>query len=208
MDKYTKTFYNKYEKYFIKIPNNINELEHFVPFITPLIENKTFTSHEFAIILVTTMIQMIIYGLNIMYIDYLKKKQENGGCECSKHEIIKFIYWYSIIKLIFLTLIIILYISLYNKVLPKFVSQIFPLVIIISGVDIVSLYPFWLYMSDKYYSNLDYIRCECSKSNLKTLPHFFSNISVTSYTIIIISLIHALVSMLLAYFLWKLFLKK
>src|SRR6056300_1672060 len=100
MDKYTKTFYNKYQKYFIRIPSNIAEVETFVPFITPLVGHTKLSSHEFAIIIVTTIIQMIIYILNIMYIKYLFKKQENGGCECSKSSMTYFIYWYSISKMI------------------------------------------------------------------------------------------------------------
>jgi hypothetical protein len=208
MDKYSKTFYDKYQQYFIRIPSNIKEMETFIPFITPLVGHKHFSSHEFAIIIVTTIIQIIIYGLNITYMNHLFEKQRDSGCECSKNDITTFIYWYSISKIIFLTLIISLYVSSYNKILPIYVSQIFPLVIIISAVDIVSLYPLWLYVTDEYYKKLNYDRCECSESRLKALPHFFANISVTSYTIIIISLIHALVSMIFAYLFWKLFLTK
>jgi len=208
MDQYSKKFYDKYEQYFVKTPYDISSLEQYIPFITPLMGYKRFSSHDFSIIVVTTFIQILIYGLNIMYINHIHKKQENGGCECSKSDVTKYIFWYSIAKVVFLSLILTLYTASYNKVLPNYVSQIFPIVVIISAVDIVSLYPLWLFLSDSYYTGLSFSRCECSNSQLKSLPHFFSNISVTSYTVIIISLIHALVSMIFAYIFWKIFLTK
>lgn len=208
MNKQADIFYNKYQNYFMKVPSTIKELEVYVPFITPLFDNKRFTGKEFSIIIITTIIQLVIYGLNILYLQYLKDLHKHNLCKCSQNEVLDYIYWYAILKSIFLILVLLLYTARYNKILPVFIEELTPLLSIMSAVDLVTLFPVFLYTSDIYYSQLAFNRCHCSDSGLKYIPHTFSWLTVTSYTIIIAALIHAIITMIFSYLIWKVFFNK
>jgi len=203
MNRQAEKFYGKYQHYFMKVPSSMKELEIYVPFITPLFITERFSSKEFAIIIVTTIIQIIIYSFNIAYLNFLENQHKQNKCLCSKNIVIDYIYYYSLIKIIFLLLVIGLYITRFNNIMLGFFDEIAPLLAIISAVDLITLFPAFLYISDVYYNRLNYDRCYCSDSKLKFIPHTFSWIAVTSYTIIIAALLHSLITMIFAFVLWK-----
>jgi hypothetical protein len=191
-----------YEKYFVKPPKNIKELEHFIPFITPLLDKKLISKKELILVLSTTLIQIFVYIISISFHIH-KNKQEN--CECSKTDNEDFLMNYPIYKIIFLIIILNIYYMFYKKKFNNWINDIYPIIVTISMIDILVIYPLWLYLSNQYINRLLISNCECTNSWLRYITHMYTNISITSYTIIVFSMIHAFISLTLAFVIYSRF---
>jgi hypothetical protein len=193
-----KKMHTQYDKYFIKPPTTLSELEHYIPFITPLIDLKyrKINTQLYILVLVTMAIQMVFLGLSTYYFSMIADVK---ACPCMEFELYWYLWIYPILKCCFLAIIFGMYTVFYNNpVSNKLMSFLYHTVYGIALIDSTVLYPVWLFLTSEYFKKLEFDRCNCADHPTKTIIYHFTTISISSYTIIILSLIHALVVLILA----------